>query len=65
MIINKDSIIADVMKSIPGAAGVFEKYNMGCFSCMGVQKESLEKGCLMHGVDINELIEELNKINKK
>ncbi|MBQ3033204.1 MAG: DUF1858 domain-containing protein [Deferribacterales bacterium] len=64
MNITKDSIIADVLKSVPGSNEIFEKYNMGCLSCMGVQKESLEKGCLMHGMDVNKLIEELQKIVK-
>lgn len=64
MIITKDSIIADVLKSVPGSVDIFEKYNMGCLSCMGVQKESLEKGCLMHGMDVNKLLEELHKIAK-
>lgn len=62
MIITKDTIIADVLKSIPGSVDIFDRYKMGCFSCMGVQKESLEKGCLMHGIDVNELIKELQKI---
>lgn len=64
MNITKDSIIADVLKSVPGSNEIFEKYNMGCLSCMGVQKETLEKGCLMHGMDVNKLIEELKTIIK-
>lgn len=64
MIITKDTIIADVLKSVPGSVDIFEKYNMGCFSCMGVQKESLEKGCLMHGIDVDGLIKELQTIVK-
>jgi hybrid cluster-associated redox disulfide protein len=61
MTFTKDMIIADVLKKYPNTAEVFESFNMGCISCMGVQNESLEKGCLMHGMDVNELIEALEK----
>jgi len=63
MTITKDTIIADILKSVKGSREIFEKHNMACFSCMGVQKESLEKGCLMHGKDVAKLIEELEQIS--
>jgi hybrid cluster-associated redox disulfide protein len=61
MEITKDTIIADVLKYNPKTVEVFDKFNMGCISCMGVQNESLEKGSLMHGMDVNELLAELKK----
>ena len=61
MTFTKDMIIADVLKKYPKTVDVFEGFNMGCISCMGVQNESLEKGCLMHGMDVNELIAALEK----
>lgn len=61
MTFTKDMIIADVLKKYPKTVAVFEGFNMGCVSCMGVQNESLEKGCLMHGMDIDELIQALQK----
>lgn len=64
MKITKDSLISEILKTIPKSIDIFDKYNMGCFSCMGVQKETLEKGCLMHGLDVNEVIKELEKIAK-
>lgn len=64
MKITKDTLISDILKSFPKSLEVFEKYNMACFSCMGVQKETLEKGSLMHGLDVNELIKELEVLTK-
>ncbi|AEI15797.1 MULTISPECIES: DUF1858 domain-containing protein [Flexistipes] len=65
MSITKDQLIADILKENPGSVEVFEKFNMGCVSCLGVQNETLEKGCTMHGLDVNEVLKELKKIEKK
>lgn len=64
MNITKDTIIADVLKNVEGSIEVFNKHNMGCVSCMGVQNETLEKGSLMHGINVEVLLKELNEINK-
>ena len=42
----------------------FESLNMGCLSCMGIQNETLEKSCLMHGLDIEEIMEKLKELDK-
>ncbi|WP_022852131.1 DUF1858 domain-containing protein [Limisalsivibrio acetivorans] len=59
MEITKKTIIADVLRHNPKTSEVFEKYNMGCVSCMGVANESIEKGCLMHGLDVEEVLADL------
>jgi len=43
---------------------VFHQFQMGCIACMGAAAESVEKGALMHGVNVDELIAALNKQNK-
>lgn len=64
MSLDKKMLIADILKEYPGSDEVFEKFNMGCVSCLGVQNESLEKGCMMHGLDVNKVLEELKKYDK-
>lgn len=64
MNITKDTIIADVLKNVEGSVEVFNKHNMGCISCMGVQNETIEKGSLMHGINVETLLKELNELNK-
>ena len=59
MEISKDMVIADVLRKYPKAVDVFEKFNMGCVSCLGVQNETLEKGCMMHGINVDELVKAL------
>ena len=64
MEITKDTLIADIVRIYPASLEVFEKHNMGCTSCMGLQSESLEKGCLMHGLNVDDIIKEFKKLTK-
>mgnify|MGYP003561298132 FL=1 len=65
MIITKDTLTADILKNINGAKEFFESLNMGCLSCMGIQNETLEKSCLMHGLNIEEIMEKLNNLQNQ
>jgi len=49
--ISKNMLIAEVIKKFPETKKVFDEFNMGCLSCMGIQNETIEKGCLMHGIE--------------
>ena len=65
MIITKDTLTADILKNINGAKEFFESLNMGCLSCMGIQNKTLEKSCLMHGLNIEEIMEKLNNLQSQ
>ncbi|MDP3261293.1 MAG: DUF1858 domain-containing protein [Thermodesulfovibrionales bacterium] len=59
----KDSIIGDIVKHSPSASKVIEKYfGNGCFTCPGMKVESLSFGAMMHNVDPNKVLEELNTL---
>jgi len=60
--ITKDMSIGEALQAHPKAIEVFAKYNMGCFSCMGATAESIENGALMHGIDVDSLIADLNAL---
>jgi hybrid cluster-associated redox disulfide protein len=60
--ITKDMTFAQVMRMHPDVAKVFAKYNLGCIGCMGAQAESLEQGCAAHGLDVNEVLKDLNQL---
>ena len=62
MEITKDTIIEDVLKAHPDAIQVLMKYNLGCVACMGATQESIEQGALMHGIDPEPLVKELNEL---
>jgi len=61
--ITKNSIIGDVIKSVPGANKIIEKYfGNGCFTCPGLNVESIAFGSAMHNTDPEKVIAELKKL---
>jgi hybrid cluster-associated redox disulfide protein len=60
---NKDMVIGDILEKNPDAIKVIEKYfGQGCFTCPGMKMESISFGALMHNIDPDLLIKELNKL---
>ncbi len=60
--ITKDMTFAQVMRMHPDVVKVLAKYNLGCIGCMGTQADSLEQGCSAHGLDVNEVVADLNAL---
>jgi len=60
--ITKDMTFAQVMRMHPDVIKVFAKYNLGCIGCMGAQAESLEQGCSAHGLNVDEVLKDLNQL---
>jgi hybrid cluster-associated redox disulfide protein len=61
--VTKDSVIGDVLKEHPRAVKVIEKYfGKGCFTCPGMKVESLSFGAMMHNVDPEVLVREINTL---
>lgn len=58
--ITKDMTFFEVMRNFPESVKVLQKHNLGCVGCMGAQNESLEQGANAHGIDVNELLKDLN-----
>ena len=58
----KDMTIGEALQAHPKVIEVFNKYHMGCFTCMGATAESIERGAQMHGVDVEELLSDLNAL---
>lgn len=61
--ITKDSVIGDVIKTVPGAEKVIQKYfGTGCFTCPGINMESIAFGSAMHNVDPDKIVEEIRNL---
>ena len=57
----KDSIIGDVIRDIPGAKEVIQKhFGGGCFTCPGINMESISFGSMMHNLDPEAIVREIN-----
>jgi hybrid cluster-associated redox disulfide protein len=60
---NKDMMIGDVVAASPEAEKVIEKYfGNGCFTCPGMKMESISFGAMMHNMDPDVVIKELNEL---
>jgi hybrid cluster-associated redox disulfide protein len=62
-VITKDSLIGDVIRDVPGAKEIIQKYfGGGCFTCPGINVESLSFGAMMHNLDPDKIVKELNEL---
>ena len=64
MVIHKNSTIKEILSAYPDAKKFFNEREMACSSCFAVNFDTLEKGALMHGLEANTLIDELNNFLK-
>jgi hybrid cluster-associated redox disulfide protein len=64
--VTKDSIIGDVIRDIPGADKVIQKYfGNGCFTCPGINMETISFGATMHNTDPEKVVEDLKKLENE
>ncbi len=61
--VTKDSVIGDVIKTVPGAEDVIRKYfGDGCFTCPGINMESIAFGSTMHNTDPEVVVADIKKL---
>jgi len=61
--ITKDTVIGEVLKTKPAAIKVIQKYfGQGCFTCPGMNMESISFGALMHNMDPDVIVKEINEL---
>lgn len=65
MEISKDSVIGEVIKNVLGADKVIEKYfGNGCFTCPGINMESIAFGAAMHNMNPEIIVNEMKKLTE-
>ena len=60
--ITKDMKISDILALNELIAPFLMQNGMGCVSCAASQAESLEEACEAHGIDVDDLTEDLNDV---
>jgi len=60
--ITKDMTFGEVLGKYPQTVKTFFEYGMHCFGCHIAVSETIEQGASAHGVAVDQLIEDLNKI---
>ena len=58
----KDMTIGEMLKMSPMVAPVLMSAGMQCIGCPSAQGETLEEACMVHGMDVEALLDELNKL---
>ncbi|MBO5454009.1 MAG: DUF1858 domain-containing protein [Clostridia bacterium] len=61
MAVTKDTIIMDVLKIDEGTAPFFLNIGMHCLGCPSASGESIEQACMVHGVDCDTLVNQINE----
>ena len=59
---SKEMSILEALESHPEARAVFESHGMSCCLCIGAMSESVEAGAIMHQVDPETVVAELNRL---
>ncbi|MDF2569758.1 MAG: hypothetical protein K0R55_1362 [Sporomusa sp.] len=60
--ITKEMGIGEVVEQYPQTIEVFRNYGMGCFGCAAARFENIDQGAQAHGINVDALIADLNKI---
>ena len=60
MEITKNMLIGDVLKVDKGIVPILLKNGLHCLGCPSAQGETLEEACEIHGIAVEQLVEEIN-----
>jgi hybrid cluster-associated redox disulfide protein len=60
--ITADSVIADIITVYPLTIPVLRGFGMGCLGCPSATGEALKKAADIHGLNVGELVDALNKV---
>lgn len=58
--INKEMTIAEIIAQDQGVIPILLDAGMHCIGCPSAQGESLEEACMVHGMDVNVLVDKIN-----
>lgn len=59
--ITRELTIGELLRKKEGAAEILMSFGMGCVGCPSSQAESIEDAAIVHGLNLEKLLEALNK----
>lgn len=62
MQINKDMLIGEMLGVDESIAPILMRAGMHCLGCPSSQGESLEEACMVHGIDCDVLVSQINEV---
>lgn len=60
MQVNKDMTIAEIIQTDRGIADILMASGMHCLGCIMAHGEDIGQACAVHGIDADELIQQIN-----
>lgn len=60
--ITKDMTIGEILNINPAVAPILLEAGMHCLGCPSAQGESLEEAAMVHGMDVDALMEAINAL---
>ena len=60
--ITKDMLIGEILSENPDVAPILMGAGMHCLGCPASQMESLEEACMVHGIECDPLVANINEI---
>lgn len=60
MKIEKTTKIGEIIETAPEKAELLLQAGMHCLGCPAAREETLEEACAVHGIDVEELVNQLN-----
>ncbi len=58
--VNKDMLIGQLLAMDPNLAAILMRAGMHCIGCPSSQMESLEEAAMVHGIDADILVSQIN-----
>ena len=58
--VNKNMLIGQLLRLDPNIAAVLMRAGMHCIGCPSTQMESLEEAAMVHGMDVDVLVQQIN-----
>ena len=59
--VSKDMTIGEVLAMNPEVAPILMEIGMHCIGCPSSIGESLEEACMVHGIEVDELLKNINE----
>lgn len=60
--ITKETIVGDILDIAPETAPAFLNIGMHCLGCPASRNETVEQACMVHGVNADELLAQINQM---
>ena len=60
--ITKDTTIGDILRIKPSAIPLLMEIGMHCIGCPASQAETVEEAAMVHGIDAEDLVKQMNAI---